>query len=95
MTERKKNPFDKSGSDLDTGIIKATGVGIREGEISALDNLGTELGAHLDAEPVARNTLMRIAIRRLLEGYLSGEITLDDLAGYFEMPEKPSPKLRF
>lgn len=93
---KKLDLFKKTeGGGLDEGNIRATGVGITEGEIAALDALAAELGAHLQAEPVARNTLMRIAIRRLLESYLAGGLTLDELAGYFEIPDKPKPKLKF
>jgi hypothetical protein len=80
-------------SDLDAGNIQSTGVGLREGEIAALNAIGQALGDHLDAGPVARNSIMRIAIRRFLEAYRRGDITLDDLAGHFTTPDKPQPKL--
>lgn len=95
MAAKKLDIFRKTEGDLDAGKIQATGVGLRQGELAALEALGAELGNHLNAEPVARNTLMRIAIRRLLESYLAGELTLDELGGYFETPEKPQPKLKF
>ena len=75
-------------------VIKATGVGLRISEIAALDELGAELGKHLDSESIARNALMRLAIKRLLDAYEQGDLTLADLAEYFERPEKPQPKLK-
>jgi hypothetical protein len=81
-------------SDLDAGNIKSTGVGIREGELQALDLLGAELGEYLGADPVARNAIMRIAIRRFLEDYRAGRLTLADLAERFTTPAKPQPKLK-
>lgn len=92
---RKENLFKKTEGDLDDGIIKATGVGLRQGEILALDDLGAQLGTYLDAEPVARNTLMRIAIRWFLTRYIKGDLTLEDLAREFDVPEKPKPRLKY
>lgn len=81
-------------SDLDAGNIKSTGVGIREGEVKALDQVGAELGEYLGADPVARNAIMRIAIRRFLEDYRAGRLTLADLAERFTIPDKPKPRLK-
>jgi hypothetical protein len=81
-------------SDLDNGNIKSTGVGLREGEIAALDAIGRQLGDFLQSEPVARNAITRIAIRRMIEDYRAGKITLDELGAYFDRPEKPQPRLR-
>jgi len=80
-------------SDLNSGNIRATGVGLREGEITALDALGAALGDFMDAEPIARNALIRIAVRRFILAHRSGDITLQELAEYFDRPEKPQPKL--
>lgn len=79
-------------SDLDLGNVKATGVGLRVGELAALDAIGAELGELLGSEPVARNTLMREAVRRFILAFRAGDITIDDLAKKFERPEKPKPK---
>jgi hypothetical protein len=81
-------------SDLDAGNITATGVGLREGEIAALDAIGARVGELLDTERVARNALIRIAVRRLIVAHRAGEITLEELARHFERPDKPAPKLR-
>ena len=89
-----KELFDKTKGDLDAGNIRATGVGLREGEIAALDTIGQELGDYLDAEPIARNAISRLAIRRFIEAYQMGELTPEVLSGYFERPDRPQPKLR-
>jgi len=78
-------------SDLDRGTIQSTGVGLRLGEIEALDAIGAALGDRLGTESVARNALIRLAARRLIIEYRAGKL---DLLPYFETPEKPKPKLR-
>ena len=82
-------------NDLDAGRIQATGVGLREGELAALAAIGEELGDYLDADPVSRNALMRIAIRTFIVSYRDGTLSPAELAAYFERPEKPKPKLGF
>ena len=73
-------------SDLDRGNIQSTGVGLRKGEIEALDGIGASLGG------VSRNALIRWSVRRFLIQYRSGEI---DLSAYLKEPEPPKPSLRF
>jgi len=58
-------------SDLDRGRIVAQGVGLKEGELDALNNLAAQ-------HNVKRNSLMRWAIRYFLVKVLSGEIDLND-----------------
>jgi hypothetical protein len=81
-------------SDLDAGNIKSTGVGLREGEIKALDAIGQALGEMLDSKAVARNALIRLAARRFIEQLRRGDLSMDELAGYFSTPEKPQPRLK-
>jgi hypothetical protein len=81
--------------DLEQGNIRPQGIGMREGELAALAAIGRQIGEHMDAAPVARNAIARIAIRRFIEAYKSGEITPQELAAYFDRPDKPQPKLRF
>src|SRR3990170_4595309 len=78
-------------TDLERGNIQSTGVGLRFGEIEALDAIGRALGDQLGSEPVARNALIRLAARRLIIEYRAGKL---DLLPFFETPEKPKPKLR-
>lgn len=82
---------DPEISDLDEGVIKATGVGLKEGEIAALEAIGMQLGELLGTEAVARNALVRIAVRELIKAHRAGTI---DLAAYFEKPAKPKPRLK-
>ena len=81
-------------ADLDEGGIRSTGVGLTRGEIAALDKIGAELGDFIQSDPVARHALVRIAVRRFIEAFRSGEITPGELSGLFEVPERPKPKLR-
>lgn len=86
--------FAKTDTGLDSGNIKPIACGLREGETAALDAIAAELAEHTKSD-IARNSVMRIAVRRFLESYLAGELTLDELGGYFKTPEKPKPRLRF
>ncbi len=73
-------------ADLDAGRIRPTGVGLKEGEIAALDALGQELGG------ISRNALIRFAVRYLIAQTRAGEI---DLGQYAQAPEKPKKSLKF
>jgi hypothetical protein len=81
-------------SDLDEGNIKPSGVGLREGELRALDLICAELTEEIESS-VSRNSLMRIAIRRLIEDVRIGKITHEELGKYFVRPERPAPRLKF
>jgi hypothetical protein len=91
----RKTGGELTSNDLDRGKIKPISVGLREGEIGLLEAIGAKVGDLLEGQPVARNAIMRIAIRDFLEAYLSGEKTTAELADLFETPEKPKPKLKF
>ena len=91
---KKRDPTDPI-AELDKGNIKPTGVGLRVGEIEALDKIGAALGQELKADPVARNTLIRIAVRSLLLAFYTGKMSIDDLLPFFTVPEKPKPKIKF
>jgi hypothetical protein len=88
------NLFSNTQGDLDAGNIKPIGVGLREGEIAAIESIAAELGTYMNAKPVSKNAVMIIAIRRFLDAYLNGEITAEELSERFDRPEKPQPKLR-
>jgi hypothetical protein len=83
-TEAEQPEIDVS--DLDRGNIQSTGVGLRKGEIDALDAIGESLGG------IARNALIRFAVRRFLLDYRAGKV---DMSGYLKEPEPPKPSLRF
>ena len=85
----KKTETDKPEidiSDLDRGNIQSTGVGLRKGEIEALDAIGASLGG------ISRNALIRFAVRSFLLDYIAGNL---DLSSYVKEPQPPKPSLRF
>ena len=78
------NLFSKTQGDLDAGNIKPVGVGLREGEIAALEEIAGAL-------EIPRNQLLRFAVRRFLLDYQAGLI---DLQEYIEQPPPPKKNLR-
>lgn len=79
-----QTPGQADNSDLDTGNIKSTGIGLREGELQALTDIADRLG-------VARNALMRFLVRWGIEQYRAGKV---DPGRYVEEPPPPKKKLR-
>jgi hypothetical protein len=77
-------PWPADNSDLDEGNIRPSGVGLREGEIRALD----EIAAVYD---IARNAVLHYAARRLILDYRAGKV---DLSNLVEIPVKPKKRLR-
>ncbi len=75
---------EADNSDLDEGNIKAMGVGLRGGEVAALDAMAGELG-------IARNQLLRFAIRWFILQVRSGAV---DLQRFIEEPPPPKKNLR-
>lgn len=71
-------------SDLDEGRIISSGVGITEGELTAVDALAKEYNA-------TRNSLLHIAVRLFIEGVRAGTI---DPNTYLQEPDEP-PKRRY
>lgn len=71
-------------SDLDQGRILQSGVGLKEGEMQALDAIGKELGG------IARNALMRYAVRRLIIDYRAGRLNLE---AFVTTPPEPKKTL--
>lgn len=81
---RLSNLFARTEGDLDAGNIKPIGVGLREGEIAALEDIAGSLD-------IPRNQILRFAIRHFLIDYQAGKI---DLAEYIEQPPPPKKTLR-
>ena len=79
----KKNESEKQNSDLDSGRVIPIGVGLREGEVSYLDQIALEHG-------ISRNALIHYAIRVFLLNYRAGKI---DISGNVEVPKSPKNKL--
>ena len=71
-------------SDLDAGVIHASGVGLKTGELAALNDIADKLG-------IARNALMRFAIRWFIYNYRAGVI---DMTRFVEQPPPPKKVLR-
>lgn len=67
--------------DLDSGRITTQGVGLREGELAALNDLANRSG-------LTKNALARLAIRKFIIDERTGAL---DLSDYIEAPE---PKKR-
>lgn len=80
--------------DLDQGRIVSTGVGLKQGELAAIKTIGAQVGALIEGEPVANNSIMRFALRRFIESYRVGGITAEEIAKHYEKPQRPKPKLR-
>ena len=76
-------PVDNS--DLETGHIRPSGVGLREGEIQALD----AIAQHYE---ISRNSLIRLAARQLIIAWRAGELDLDSM---IETPATPKKRLRY
>lgn len=55
---------------LDAGKLKTVSVGLKEGEIEALDQIAGD-------QKIARNSLMRYIIRRFLVDYQEGRVTVE------------------
>lgn len=78
-------PEPMDNSDLDQGNIKPLGVGVREGEIAALDGIAKNYG-------VARNAILRFAVRYFIQQYRAGQV---DLSQFIYTPPTPSKKIKF
>lgn len=83
-TEPQATPARGENSDLDSGNVRPSGVGLREGEINALDEIGLVYG-------VSRNALLRFAARRLILDYRAGRLDLSELV---EIPPANKNRLR-
>lgn len=70
-------------SDLDAGTVRPIGVGLRQGTIDALDQLGAELD-------LSRGNLIKLAVRLLLLDVRAGKVNLAD---YVEEPPVPKKKI--
>jgi len=82
---KKLNVFSMTKSesgadlDLDSGHVRPIGIGLREGEIAALDAIAAE-------HETSRGSLIRIAIRFFIRDYLAGNL---DLSEYMTDPQPP------
>lgn len=65
-------PETLASIDLDYGKVRPQGVGLKDGELAALDIMADELG-------IKRNSIMRAAIRYVIKAYRDGTLSKDDL----------------
>ncbi len=72
-------------SDLENGLIRPSGVGLREGEIAALD----AIAQHYE---ISRNALLRLAARRLIFDFRAGRLDIEDM---ITTPATPKKRLRY
>lgn len=84
LFEKTTQEGQPDNSDLDTGIIQAQGVGLKTGEVQAIQQIANSTG-------VAKNAVMRLAVRKFILDVRSGKI---DPADYFEEPEAPAKKFK-
>ncbi len=82
---KKLNVFSKTEPEpgasfaLDSGHVRPVGIGLRDGEIAALDTIAGGYG-------LSRGSLMRIALRLFIRSYEAGQV---DLSPYVAIPETP------
>lgn len=78
-----QEPADpNANADLDEGRILSSGVGLKQGELAAIDNLAEQYGT-------TRNALLHIAIRYFIVKVRSGEI---DPGDFLETPKQPKKR---
>lgn len=70
-------------TDLDEGNVRPLGVGLRIGEVAALDEIAAQYG-------ITRNSLLRFAIRHFILQFRAGKV---DLSRQVEAPPPPKKKL--
>ena len=82
-TEPDATPPAVDTSDLDKGNIRAVGVGLTGGEMAAVQAIA-------DAKGLARNAVLRYAVRLFIIQYRAGKI---DLSQHIQEPPTPKKKL--
>lgn len=75
---------EEQSLDLDKGPTVSTGIGMRTGELEAIDAIAGELG-------ITRNALLRWATRYIILEYRAGRL---DLSKYIEIPPEPKRNIR-
>lgn len=92
MAEKKKlGVFEKTGagqpatdnSDLESGKVRPIGVGLREGTVSALDEIA-------DQYEISRGGVMRLALQLFIIDHRAGKVNLSQ---YLEEPPPPKKKI--
>jgi len=69
--------------DLDDGLIRSMGIGLKDGEVKALETVAARYG-------IKRNAVGRIAVRFFLREIEAGRVNMGD---YVETTTTKSPRL--
>lgn len=80
----KTEPEAGASFDLEQGHVRPIGLGLRDGEIAALDTIAGIYG-------FSRGSLMRIVLRLFIRSWEAGK---EDLSEYVVVPDKPRVKAR-
>lgn len=83
LAKTEPAPAPADNSDLDTGRILATGVGLTEGELAAIETIA---GSH----DITRNAVLRFSVRWFIKQYRAGKV---DLSGFVKEPKVPRKHL--
>lgn len=79
FSKTESPPGEADISDLDAGNVRPIGIGLREGEIAALDSIAAEY-------ELSRGGIMRIALRLFIRDFRAGKLDLSPYVG------KPLPQ---
>lgn len=71
MSKKNKGIVPELSEVPSTGMIRSTGVGLREGEIALLNQIAADAG-------LARNSVMRFGLRYFMKQYLAGNVNLSE-----------------
>lgn len=88
MAKKGLDVFARTGNepgepfDLDAGHVRPVGIGLRDGEIAALDTIAGGYG-------LSRGSLMRIVLRLFIRSWEAGQV---DLSAYVSIPDTPKNK---
>lgn len=82
-----KPTWPEDNSDLDSGKVRASGVGLKDGEIAALDKMAKWFDT-------SRNGLIRLAVRQFLLDYRAGRLDMNKPGLIEDKPPKREPKRR-
>ncbi len=81
IPEPEPEPEPQDNSDLDEGRIETNGVGLRKGELTALKAMQDKYG-------LARNALIRLAVRRLILAERAGTADIQAVDPEVKIPKR-------
>lgn len=83
FAKTEPGPGEVDISDLEAGNVRPIGIGLREGEIKALDSIA----GHYE---ISRGGVMRIALRLFIRDFRAGKV---DLSPYVGLPQPQKNKV--